>query len=171
MSKKIIFLLFFTLSFKTSFAKGLTEYEHEAPKEIQDIQFYDKNNSIHSLNDYKGKVVLVNFWATWCKPCVHEMPSLSKLEEKLSGLNIEILPVSIDFKGIEVVEEFYKEHNINNLESYLDKNGDSFKNLKLYALPTTIILDKEGMEVARVLGDIDWSTDEVSDYLIKLYSN
>jgi len=168
MYKKIILLIFIVLSTTKSYAKTIEDFEHKAAIPIDDFQFIDGNKNIHSLNDYKGKVVLVNFWATWCKPCVKEMPALSKLKKMLSGFNVELLPISIDYKGIKVVDEFYKEHKIKNLKTYLDKKGSSFKKLKLMALPTTLIINKDGDEVARILGEIDWTNKKVKKYLIKL---
>ena len=172
MYKKIVLFIFIiVLSSQKVIAKSLADYEHKEPIAINDIQFVDENNNINSLNDYSGKVVLINFWATWCVPCVQEMPSLSKLHDNISGLNAEVIPISVDFKGIDAVKKFYTDTNIKNLYIYMDNNGESFQALKLLALPTTIIVNKDGFEVARVYGEFDWSTKDVKNYFIKLSSD
>lgn len=168
MYKKIILFLFVILSSAESFAASITDFEHSKPLAVNNIQFVDANNNIHSLNDYRGKVVLVNFWATWCKPCVDEMPSLSKLQESVSGLGIEVVAISLDYKGISAINDFYKEYGITNLAPFLDTKGAAFKAMELKALPTTLILNKNGEEVARVLGDLDWADKQAKDYLVAL---
>lgn len=150
------------------FAGGLEGYEHKKPIKTKNITLFDDQRTIHNLNDFRGKVVLLNFWASWCVPCVREMPSFSSLQESIEGRDIVILPVSIDYKGIEAVNEFYKKHEITNLPSYLDEKGKAFRSMELKALPTTLIINKLGMEVARVLGEIDWSDKEVKEYLYKM---
>ena len=151
-------------------ASGLKDYEHEVAVKVEDIKFYGNHKAVINLSDFLGKVVVLNFWATWCRPCVAEMPVLDELSHKLEGRNLIVVPLSIDYKGVEVVEDFYAQHNIKYLPAYNDARGKSFKAFKLRALPTTIIINKSGKEVARVVGEIDWSTPEVIDYLRKLYS-
>ena len=128
----------------------------------------DKNKDVVSLNDFSGKVVVLNFWATWCRPCVAEMPSLDKMARSLEGRNIVVIPLSVDYKGVDVIKEFYNQNKINNLNIYSDERGRSFKSFNLKALPTTIIINKEGSEVARVLGEIEWNSSEVKEYLREL---
>jgi thiol-disulfide isomerase/thioredoxin len=168
MIKIIIIFTTFSLISSQSFARGIEDFEHDTPVFVKDIQFIDENIAINNLNQFRGKVVLLNFWATWCKPCVDEMPALSRLQENVEGRDVKIIPLSIDYKGIEAVQEFYKTNEIKNLPTYLDRNGTGFKAFELRALPTTIIINKKGQEVARVLGEIDWSGKDVKDYLIRL---
>ncbi len=166
---KILFLLAILFA---SFANAatITQFELDTPVEAPNMRFTDDQNNIHNLSDYKGKVVLLNFWATWCNPCVHEMPVLEKLAKSMIGKDVEILAVSIDSKGAPVVQEFYKEMGIEDLSIYLDTKGKAFKDFKLQALPTTMVIDRKGMVVAKVMGEIDWDSDEVRKYLLTLGS-
>ena len=168
MLKKITLIFGILFAAQASYAKTIEDFEHETPRDPGIIQFVDEDKTIHSLDQYRGSVMVLNFWATWCVPCVKEMPDLDKLSVKTNKNNIKIVPVSVDFKGLEVVNEFYKANNIENLPAFLDEKGKAFKNLKLRALPTTLIIDKKGMEVARVLGDISWNREEVEVYLNNL---
>jgi thiol-disulfide isomerase/thioredoxin len=171
MLKKI--LLISAIIFIASFASAseINRYILDKPFAAINIQFSDNDNNIHQLNDYKGRVVLLNFWATWCKPCVHEMPALENLSKFMEGKGIEIVPVSIDFKGVDVVKKFYEEQEISSLPIFVDIKGRAFKEYKLQALPTTLIIDGQGMVVAKVIGEIDWDSKSVRDYLLSLASS
>ena len=167
MFKKLTFITILLLPILAN-AAGIKQFQLDKPFEVTDVQFVDENNIIHNLTDYKGKVVLLNFWATWCGPCVSEMASLSRLADNVKGQDIEIIPVSIEYKDIEVIRKFYKEHNITNIPAYRDDRGNSFKALKLQALPTSFVVNKEGKAVAKILGEIDWADKEAQGYLEQL---
>lgn len=167
--KKITAFLFIILApILTNAEESIAKFIHEKPIEVADINFYDSQQNIHSLNDYKGKVVLVNFWATWCAPCVEEMPSLSQLKNASKGRDVDIIPISLDYKGVPAVQKFYKQQGIENLEAYIDEKNVAFKSLGLRALPTTLIIDRSGHEVARVYGSIDWNSRAVKDYIFSI---
>ncbi len=168
MIKKLLFFTILSFYYQSALAVDLTKYQHEAPIPTKSLTYFDETNAIHNLNDYVGKVVLLNFWATWCKPCIAEMPEFAKLKKDLEGRNVEIIALSVDYKGASEVVEFYKKHNITGLPVYNDDKGKAFKAFDLKALPTTVILNKEGLEIVRVLGEVSWDTKEVRDYLIEI---
>lgn len=160
-------LIFCTIFFfNVTQAASLDKFILEKPVKFEDIEFFGENGQKYNLSDFKGNVVLLNFWATWCKPCVAEMPLISELQEKVKGQKVKIIPLSLDFEGVEVVRKFYDKLNLDNLNIYHDSNETIIKTLKLKALPTTIILNEKGDKIAQILGEIDWSSDEVKDYLI-----
>jgi thiol-disulfide isomerase/thioredoxin len=168
MIKKFILIAVSMLISSPAFAVGIKSFVHDTPLPLKVIEFSDDEKAIHNLNEFKGKVVLINFWATWCKPCVNEMPALVQLAKNLEGQNVVMVPISIDFGGMPVVKDFYSQYHITNLPLYVDDKGKSFKAAELKALPTTLIVNKSGMEAARIMGEIDWTSKEVEDYLIKL---
>lgn len=168
MIRKPLFFIILSLICLPAFALDLTKYKLDEPVAVKSLSFLDDKKSIHNLNDYTGKVVLVNFWATWCKPCLEEMPEFEQLKKSLEGRNIEIIPLSLDYKGADEVIAFYNRTNITGLPVYNDDKGSAFKSFGLKALPTTIIINKKGEEVVRVLGSAKWNTQEVHDFLIDL---
>ena len=122
--------------------------------------FPDLNGKRVSLSDYRGMVVLVNIWATWCRPCVQEMPSMEKLYDRLRGRNFEILAVSIDSTGREAVAPFMLRLNLT-FPALLDPEGKIKSLYGLTGIPETFIIDKEGILIERIIGPIDWATPEV----------
>ena len=166
----LIFMFILLISVQKSFAIDFEKFTHKNPIAIQDVKYLNQNKQPSELSDLRGKVIVLNFWATWCAPCVKEMPLFDSLTTKIAekGLSnkIEILPISLDFKGVETVEDFYKENKIENLPVFVDKKGESFRKFSLKALPTTVIIDKKGLEIARILGEMQWDSDAVIDYLI-----
>jgi thiol-disulfide isomerase/thioredoxin len=122
-----------------------------------------------NLDAYKGKPMIVNLWATWCGPCVTEMPSLMKLAERLKDTGVVVLAISEDRGGKFVVDPFLKEHNIANLPIYLDKTMSTGKALKEPVLPVTILIDADGNEIGRVKGDRDWDSADSRAEIAKLF--
>jgi peroxiredoxin len=122
--------------------------------------FPDLNGQKVSLSDHRGKVVLVNIWATWCLPCREEMPSMQKLYERFKGESFEILAVSIDATGREAVAPFMRELNLT-FPALLDPKG----NIKLLygttGVPESFIIDKDGILAERIIGPLDWATPKV----------
>jgi thiol-disulfide isomerase/thioredoxin len=168
MLKKYIFLISIFIS-SSAFAASIKEFVHQTPVPTKTIEFIDDQKVIHNLNDYSGKVVLLNFWATWCVPCVNEMPQFAKLQQSLEGRSdIIFIPVSIDYEGAEAVKKFYSKYELTNLPVFVDSKGRSFTGAGLKALPTTLVINKNGQETARILGEIDWAGKDVRDYLTEL---
>jgi len=123
-----------------------------------------------NLAAYKGKPLIVNLWATWCGPCVTEMPSLMKLAGDLKEQGVAVVAISEDRGGKFVVDPFLKEHGISGLPVYLDKTMSTGKALKeATILPMTILIDADGNEVGRVKGDRDWDSPESKAEIIKIF--
>jgi peroxiredoxin len=128
--------------------------------EMPNFTFPDINGKEVSLSDHRGKVVLVNVWATWCPPCRQEMPSMQSLYEKFKGENFEILAVSIDSEGREAVAPFMRKMNLT-FPALLDP-GESIRSLYgITGVPESFIIDKQGILVEKIIGPINWATPEV----------
>jgi thiol-disulfide isomerase/thioredoxin len=137
----------------------------DKPKPLQAIQFVDGEGKSRSLADFRGKTVLLNIWATWCVPCRKEMPALDRLETALAGPNFQVVPLSIDRGGADVVRKFFAEIGIKKLGMYLDVSGDATRKLSVVGLPTTIILDRDGREIGRLIGPAEWDEPENIDFM------
>ena len=136
-------------------------------KIYENIAFLDGNKKIVKLSDYKGNLVLLNFWATWCAPCKEEMPSLDVLKGNPELNNIEIFPINIGKDTFKKSEEFFKELGIKNLNIYFDNSKTLAKVLKLRGIPTTILFNKDGKEFARIIGSIDFNDKEFIRWIKK----
>jgi thiol-disulfide isomerase/thioredoxin len=137
----------------------------EAPRLTPSISFEDGQGRKRSLADFTGKVVVLNIWATWCVPCRREMPALDRLQADLGGPEFAVVPISIDRDGIEAINKFYSETGIRNLPIYVDVSGKAIRELGAVGLPTTLILDRAGQEIARVVGPLDWEASVVVEFL------
>ncbi len=130
----------------------------DAPKlPLPTLRLVAADGSAHGIEDFAGQGLVLNFWATWCIPCVAEMPSLARLGAALQGAGIAVLPLSSDRGGVPVVEKFYHDHEITGLPIWLDPNGDAVHKLKLRGIPTTLVIDRQGRERGRVEGAADWA--------------
>src|SRR3546814_70278 len=124
------------------------------------VHFMDGSGKRLSLADFRGKLVLLNLWATWCGPCREEMPTLDRLQATLGGSDFEVVALSIDRAGMGVVDAFYAEIGVKSLARYIDESGKSAQQLNAVGLPTTLLLDREGREIARHVGPAAWETPE-----------
>ena len=129
---------------------------HESPRPPLEPAFIDGEGESVTLADFRGKVVLVNFWATWCPPCVKEMPALDALAAEMTGGSFEVVTVSTDFGGLEKPRRFLEEKELGSLALYLDADRALARAAGVKGLPVTLLLDREGREVARLMGDAHW---------------
>jgi len=136
-------------------------------KKYENITFLDTNNKLINLNDYKGNLILLNFWATWCAPCKEEMPSLDSLLENKYLDKLQIFPINIGNENFEKASKFFDEVGIQNLNLYFDPPVTLAKKFNLRGLPTTILIDKKGFEFARIIGSIDFQNKKFVDWLIE----
>jgi len=163
----IIFIYVITINFSYAFEKpdlkNLVLIKN--PKLYKDVIFVDINQKNLNLDDFKGKLIMLNFWATWCAPCKEEMPSLDDLQSNAKLNNLKIFPINIGQEDTSKSESFFKELNIQNLEIYFDAPITLAKKFSLRGVPTTIIINKEGKEFARIIGSIDFKDEEFINWL------
>jgi thiol-disulfide isomerase/thioredoxin len=138
---------------------------HNAPRPVAAIHFDNGERQPQTLADFKGKVVLLNIWATWCVPCRKEMPALDRLQATLGGSSFEVIPVSIDRGGIETVRKFYTEIGVHNVRIYIDSSGKVLPALAVVGLPTTLLIDRAGREIGRIVGPAEWDAPEMVGFL------
>ena len=134
-------------------------------KIYEDVIFKDANQKDVDLVDYKGKLLILNFWATWCAPCKEEMPSLDNLQAIIGLNNLKIFPINISKENLSKSESFFSNLNIKNLNIYFDSPITLAKKFSLRGIPTSILFDKEGKEFARILGSIDFNDKDFIDWL------
>ena len=164
-------MMLFTFSPTTAIASRSDIPMHSAPKELPEVVFYDEANRPVKLDKWRGKVVVLNIWATWCPPCVKEMPTLDRLQQRLGGDFFQVVVLSVDEGGIEAVRKFFKQTQVKNLEMYLDPNFKAAGALKAIGLPTTILIDVQGREIGRLVGDADWDTPEMIRFFRKVIAS
>ena len=158
-----IFLMLSSFSLQASEIKNLIIYEE--PKKYDNLSFLDDKNNELKLNSFKGNVILLNFWATWCAPCKEEMPSLDLLQENNELNNLKIFPINIGKDNVNKASSFFNDLKIRNLNLYFDNPETLAKKLSLRGIPTTILLNKKGDEFARIVGSIDFSDQKFLDWL------
>lgn len=134
---------------------------HETPLELAELRFTDAQGRARSLDEFSGKLILLNIWATWCTPCRREMPTLERLQTELGGPDFEVLALSIDRQGASVVAEFYRELGLEALAVYVDASSDALRSLGIIGVPTTLLIDRKGREVARLVGPAEWDSPEM----------
>ena len=139
----------------------------KSPKIYEEVIFKDINQKNINLADFKGKLVILNFWATWCAPCKEEMPSLDDLQSNGGLSNLKIFPINIGQEDRSKSVFFFKELDIKNLHIYFDAPITLAKKFSLRGVPTTILFNKEGEEFARIIGSIDFKNEEFINWLKK----
>ena len=122
------------------------------------VRFADAGGRERTLREFRGRVVLLDIWATWCAPCRKEMPSLDRVESTLGAADFVVLPVSIDRTGMAAVAPFYRALGIRNLAPYLDPLGRGTSALTIPGVPTTLLVDRSGRMVARKVGGAEWNS-------------
>ena len=140
---------------------------HESPRALPEIEFRNLHARSLSLADFRGKVVLLNIWATWCKPCRREMPTLDNLQAELGGSDFEVVALSVDRRGWSVVREFYEELGLWQLGVYADPSGTVRGTLNVLGIPFTFLIDRQGREIGRLIGPAEWDGDEMVAFLRK----
>ncbi len=139
---------------------------HADPVSIPDVVLLDAQDAEHALADFRGKWVVLNFWATWCAPCRHEMPSLDRLQAAMP--DIAVVPVATGRNAVAGIERFFAEEGIVNLPILRDPTSGLARGMGVMGLPVTVILNPEGQEVARLIGDAEWDSDSAKAILAAL---
>ena len=129
----------------------------KSPELVPEFKFEDAGG-VRTLADWKGKVVLLNLWATWCAPCRKEMPALDRLQKALGGDQFEVVALSVDRAGAPASKKFLEEAKVANLKLYTESTSKSIGTLRAAGLPTTILIDREGREVGRLAGPAEWDS-------------
>jgi thiol-disulfide isomerase/thioredoxin len=138
----------------------------KAPKPAPDLHFAGPKDTRYALSAFRGRYVLLNLWATWCGPCVNELPSLARLSRFAPGVRV----VAIDTADLATVDAagFLKEHDAGNLTAYRDSDKVMMKTFVAYALPMTVLIDPQGKIVAKAAGPADWGTPEAVAYFKRI---
>jgi thiol-disulfide isomerase/thioredoxin len=161
----VIFIFLISHAIANDFPKIKNLVINKELKTYESITFLDNKERTVNLSDYKGNLVLLNFWATWCAPCKEEMPSLDGLKLITELSNIEIFPINIGKDSVKKSNQFFKDLNIKNLNIYFDNPKTLAKDLSLRGVPTTILFNKEGKEFARIIGSIDFLDKEFIEWI------
>jgi len=136
-------------------------------KKYDDLTFLDAKNVEIDLKDFKGNLILLNFWASWCAPCKEEMPSLDLLQINKNLDNIKIFPINVGQDDYKKASNFFKNLKIKNLKFYFDSPVTLAKKFRLRGIPTTILFNKEGFEFARIMGSINFEDEKFITWLSK----
>jgi thiol-disulfide isomerase/thioredoxin len=132
----------------------------KAPEALPEVKFQDAGGKERTLADWRGKVVLLNLWATWCLPCRREMPSLDRLQKDIGSDKFEVVAVSVDRKGLEASKKFLDETKVEGLALYADATARMSSDLRVIGLPATLLLDTQGREIGRLLGPAEWDSED-----------
>jgi thiol-disulfide isomerase/thioredoxin len=154
------------------FSPAVSSQERESPKRdaAPRIEFQDAQGRPTTIGAFAGKVVLLDFWASWCLPCQREMPLFDHLQEKLGSRGFVVVPVSIDAHGLEAVSGFYAGQNIRRLEKFTDPSREAAKRLGFVGIPSALILDRQGRIAARIEGPINWESSRIAALFDRLLS-
>ncbi len=166
---KFILIFIYLLSSSSSYAIQQPNLKnliiHKDPKKLEKINFININNETINLNNFENSLIIINFWATWCAPCIEEMPSLNRLQVNTDFNNLKIIPINVGRDNIEKSKSFYKKLKINNLEIYFDKNVELANKFLLRGLPTTVFINKKGEEFARIIGFVNFDDKKIIKWL------
>ena len=134
---------------------------HSKPQPMPALVFQDGEGRMIELKNFRGKIVVLNLWATWCAPCRKEMPTLDRLQAQLGGINFEVVALSVDFSGAQVVRNFYRDFGIKHLRLYIDPSSRVLDQVKVLGLPATLLIDRNGRELGRLVGAAEWDSPEM----------
>ncbi|WP_420862278.1 TlpA disulfide reductase family protein [Algirhabdus cladophorae] len=132
---------------------------HKTPVAVSDVVFQAADGSDMQLADLKGQYVVLNFWAMWCAPCLTEMPHLSHLQDRTADQPIEVVTVAVGRNNPAAVAAFFAENGIDNLPFHKDTKQRFARDMRVLSMPVTVVIDPDGMEIARMLGAADWGSD------------
>ena len=155
------FLILFIFLTTNVFANDVSEIKniviHKDLKVYDNVIFLDKNDKKINIKEFNGNLLLLNFWATWCAPCKEEMPSLDRLQVNQNLSNLKIFAINISQESKKKVDSFFEDLNIENFDPYFDAPTTLAKTFSLRGVPTSILIDKDGKEFARIMGSIDFN--------------
>ena len=161
----IIFIFLITNSLASEISNIKNLVINKELKKYEDLTFLDSTKKQINLEDFKGNLILLNFWATWCAPCKEEMPSLDLLKDNSYLDNLKIFPINVGQENEEKAIDFFNELKIKNLDTYFDSSITLAKKFSLRGIPTTILLNKDGLEFARIIGSINFENEQFIRWL------
>ncbi|WP_421701595.1 TlpA disulfide reductase family protein [Aliiroseovarius sp.] len=135
------------------------------PKPASDVVFTDADGGEHTLAEYQGQVVVLNFWATWCAPCRKEMPALDALQQELGGEDFQVVTIATGRNKLPAIRNFFDEAGVTALPILLDPRQALAREMRVLGLPATVVLDRDGQEIARMIGDAEWDSDSAKAIL------
>lgn len=141
---------------------------HAEPVPVPDVEFGDLDGGTHRLAEFRGKWVVLNFWATWCAPCRVEMPTLSNLAREMGGGTLAVVTVATGRNAPQAITRFFEEAGVDNLPAFVDPRSALASRMGVLGLPVTVILDTDGREVARMTGEAAWDGDSAKAILAAL---
>ena len=163
------FLIIFIFLTTNVYSNDVSEIKniviHKDLKVYDNVIFLDKNDKKLNIKEFKGNLILLNFWATWCEPCKEEMPSLNRLQVNENLSNLKIFAINISQESKKKVNDFFKVLNIENFDPYYDAPTTLAKIFSLRGVPTSILLDKDGKEFSRIIGSIDFDDKNFIEWL------
>ena len=166
---RFLIILIFLMS--NSFASDISDIKNlvinKDLKKYDSLTILDDQNNQLNLDDYKGNLILLNFWATWCAPCKEEMPSLDLLQEQKNLDNLKIFAINVGQDNLENSKIFFEDLKIKNLKIYFDSPITLAKEFGLRGIPTSILMNKDGLEFARIIGSINFNEKKFVDWLAK----
>ena len=167
------FLILFIFLTTNVFANDVSEIKniviHKELKIYDNVIFLDKNDKKINIKEFNGNLLLLNFWATWCAPCKEEMPSLDRLQVNQNLSNLKIFAINMSQESKKKVDSFFEDLNIENFDPYFDAPTTLAKTFSLRGVPTSILIDKDGKEFARIMGSIDFN-DKIFINWLKTYN-
>ncbi|MDH3580158.1 MAG: TlpA family protein disulfide reductase [Hyphomicrobiales bacterium] len=145
-----------------AFSRGqmTTFVAKDAPVDLPALKFQDGAGGTRTLADWRGKVVLLNLWATWCAPCRKEMPTLDRLEGMLGGDDFALVAISIDKGGLDLPRSFLEKIKVKHLKLFNDPTAKLGLTLKAYGMPTTLLINRDGKEIGRLVGPAEWDSED-----------
>ena len=165
------FLILFTFLITNVFANDVSEIKniviHKNPKTHDNVIFLDKKDNKINIKNFDGNLIILNFWATWCEPCKEEMPSLDRLQVDSMLINLKVFAINIGKENKNKVNKFFEDLNIKNFEPYFDPPTTLAKKFSLRGVPTSILIDKNGQEFAKIIGSIDFDDKKFISWLKK----
>jgi len=161
----IIFIFLFSNSFANEYLDTKNIVINKKLKKYDGLTFLDDKNQLLNLENYRGNLIILNFWATWCTPCKEELPSLDSLQTNDNLKDLKIFPINVGQESVKKTKLFFNELNIKNLNLYFDSPVTLAKKLSLRGIPTSILFNKKGEEFARIIGLIDFEDHNFIEWL------